>query len=100
LTSTLCSFKFIYFNSLKMSEMIKIKIETSCENLNQIESTDCIVNNIKKEPEVQFVLILPPRQVKIEKVEMFEEEDQQQNESYEKSFIAKNVQKHLKNDKF
>jgi hypothetical protein len=48
-----------------MSET-KIKVETVCDDYDQIESVDCIENNIKKEPEVQFVLILPPRQVKVE----------------------------------
>jgi KRAB domain-containing zinc finger protein len=52
-----------------MSENKEIKIESVCEDSEQIGSVECIVNNIKKEPEVEFVLILPPRQVKIEKFE-------------------------------
>jgi hypothetical protein len=52
-----------------MSEIKNIKIEPVCDGNDQTESVDCIVNNIKKEPEVEFELILPPRQVKVEKCE-------------------------------
>jgi KRAB domain-containing zinc finger protein len=66
-----------------MSEMKEIKIEPVCDDSDQIESVNCIVNKIKKEPEVQFVLILPPRQVKIEK---FEELSDGKSQSSEKMF--------------
>jgi KRAB domain-containing zinc finger protein len=78
-----------------MSEDLKIKIEPVCDNSNQIESVDCIVNNIKKEPEVEFVLILPPRQVKIEKVE----EDENQTPSKEKKFQCKQCPKSFEKQK-
>jgi KRAB domain-containing zinc finger protein len=57
--------------------MKKIKIEPFCDDSNQVESVASIENNIKKEPEVQFVLMLPPRQVKIEK---FIEENETEND--------------------
>jgi DNA-directed RNA polymerase subunit RPC12/RpoP len=62
-----------------MSET-KIKIEPVCGDYKQIESVDSIENNIKKEPEVEFLLILPPRQVKIETIEE-EVKEQKQNEN-------------------
>jgi hypothetical protein len=62
-----------------MSAMQKIKIEPVCDDNNCIESIDCIVNNIKQEPEVEFVLILPPRQVKVEKFEALEVQEQTQS---------------------
>jgi KRAB domain-containing zinc finger protein len=84
-----------------MSEIKKIKIELVCDDNNRIESSDHIVDNIKKEKEVQFVLILPPRQVKVEKVETTEVHEQTQSDekkfqcqqcpkSFEKRQILKN----------
>jgi KRAB domain-containing zinc finger protein len=61
--------KYFCIESFKMSEMKKIKIEPVCDDFDRVESVECIENKIKQEPEVQFVLILPPRQVKIEIIE-------------------------------
>jgi uncharacterized Zn-finger protein len=49
-----------------MSEMKKVKVEPFCDGVDQNENVVIIVNNIKKEPEVEFLLILPPRYVKVE----------------------------------
>jgi KRAB domain-containing zinc finger protein len=67
-----------------MSEMKKIKIEPVCDDNDRTKSVDCIENNINKEPEVEFVLILPLRQVKVEKVE--EEKVHSETQSNEKKF--------------
>jgi uncharacterized Zn-finger protein len=82
----------------KKSEMIKIKVEPNCEDKKYVESENCIKDNIKQEPEVEFVLILPPRQVKIE---IEEENKTQTNENLyrcrqcPKSFkIQKNLKSH------
>jgi KRAB domain-containing zinc finger protein len=66
-----------------MSEIKQIKIEPLTDDNDQIESVGCIENNIKKEKEVQFLLILPPRQVKVEKEE---DEETVQTQSIEKKF--------------
>jgi KRAB domain-containing zinc finger protein len=64
-----------------MSEMKEIKIEPNCNDKKQTDNVDIIVNNIKKEREVEFVLILPPREVKIESIEDVQNEVQEQNET-------------------
>jgi hypothetical protein len=56
-----------------MSELKQNKIEPVSDDNNQNENDECIVSNIKKEPEVEFVLILPPRKIKIEQTEQNEE---------------------------
>jgi KRAB domain-containing zinc finger protein len=62
-----------------MSKMNKIKIEPLTDDFNQSESDNYIENNIKKEKEVQFVLILPPRQVKVEEIEKEEVHENNKN---------------------
>jgi hypothetical protein len=62
---------------LKISELKEIKIEPESDDNDQLENDDVFKDNIKKEKEVQFVLILPPRQVKIE----VEEDDKVQEET-------------------
>jgi hypothetical protein len=64
-----------------MSE--EIKIEPVCDGYNQIESVASIVNNIKEEPEVEFELILPQKQVKAEN---------ENKKRMKRSFSAENVQ--------
>jgi KRAB domain-containing zinc finger protein len=66
-----------------MSENQKIKVEPFRDDYNEVESVDYIANNIKEEPEVEFVLILPPRQMKVEKVEILN--DHKQKETNEKN---------------
>jgi KRAB domain-containing zinc finger protein len=72
------SFSFI---ENKMSEKSKIKVEPSCDDYDQIETIANVVSNIKEEPAVEFVLILPPRQVKIEPTT---ENDQTQTKNVKK----------------
>lgn len=55
-----------------MFENQKIKIEAS-DKENSVISIDSVINNIKHEPEVEFVLILPPEIVKIEPEDKSEE---------------------------
>jgi KRAB domain-containing zinc finger protein len=81
--------------------MKKVKIEPFDDDSEQIESVDCVVSNIKKEPEVEFVLILPPRQVKVEKFEEKETDEkkfqcQQCSKSFEK---PKNLYQHKQTHK-
>lgn len=51
-----------------MAEKIKVKNKTSLKTDKIRESDGLIVNNIKHEPEVEFVLILPPAIVNIENI--------------------------------
>jgi C2H2-type zinc-finger domain/C2H2-type zinc finger/Zinc finger, C2H2 type len=61
--------KRIKLKSEKMSENQKLKTEPLYDDFDETENVTTIVNNIKQEPEVEFLLILPPRHVKTEKVE-------------------------------
>jgi stress-induced morphogen len=81
-----------------MSEGNLIKIEPFDNEFDEVKSIECIENNIKKEPEVEFVLILPPRHVKVEK---FEEEKVQQNKAQneEKKFQCQQCPKLFDNQK-
>jgi hypothetical protein len=66
-----------------MSEIIKIKIEPLSDDNDEVEKVDCIVNNIKHEPEVEFLLLLPPALVKIEEFKKQEVPEQTQKERFQ-----------------
>lgn len=66
-----------------MSLKVEIKVEAS-PNDKELEKIDnLITSNIKNEPEVEFVLILPPAILKAEIVENFEENESSQKKNLE-----------------
>jgi KRAB domain-containing zinc finger protein len=80
---------------IKKEKFADETVKTSyCNGSKIAESDNCIKNNIKKEPEVEFVLILPPRQLKVEKDD---EENQNQTQSSEKKFQCQQCPKSFDN---
>lgn len=66
-----------------MSMDHKIKVENLSDVDDPKEFDDLIVNNVKQEPEKEYLLVLPPPVIKIEKIEVNLESKEEENEKFQ-----------------